>query len=153
MQCSRMTSVGPGASPGFLLWRTTLRWQRVMTATLKPLALTHVQFVLLASVWWLSTQAKDRTALPSQRAVADHAGTDIMMTSQVLRALETQGLVTRTADSADARVKRLDVTKKGAALAQRAVARVEAVDADFFIGVDDKRLLATLRKLSDWQQS
>lgn len=145
-------TVGPDASPGFLLWRTTLSWQRVMTSTLKPLALTHVQFVLLASVWWLAALAKQGGALPSQREVADHAGTDVMMTSQVLRALEGQGLVTRTADTADARVKRLDVTKKGAALAQQAVTRVEAADADFFSRVDNKRLLATLRRLSDWPQ-
>lgn len=143
-------SLGPDASPGFLLWRTTLSWQRVITATLKPLELTHVQFVLLASVWWLARQAKPGAGRPSQREVADHAGTDVTMTSQVLRALEEQGLVTRTADATDARVKRLDVTRKGAALARRAVTRVEAADADFFAGVDNKLLLATLRRLGDW---
>ena len=83
-------TIGPGASPGFLLWRTTLNWQRAMATTLKPLDLTHVQFVLLASVWWLAGQAKLGAGLPSQREVADHAGTDVMMTSQVLRTLERQ---------------------------------------------------------------
>lgn len=57
--------------------------------------LTHVQFVLLAAVWWLSDQAAVPSQLPSQRQVADHAATDVMMTSQVLRALEIRGLVTR----------------------------------------------------------
>ncbi|MEP7055077.1 MAG: MarR family winged helix-turn-helix transcriptional regulator [Actinomycetota bacterium] len=142
---------GPDASPGFLLWRTTLRWQREMTSTLKPLALTHVQFVLLASVWWLATEAGQGGQLPSQREVADHAGTDVMMTSQVLRTLEKQGLVTRVADSTDARIKRLAVTRKGAALAESAVAQVEAADAAFFSGVDNKRLLSTLRKLAGWR--
>jgi hypothetical protein len=37
-------------SPGLLLWRATLRWQRRIVAALKPLGLTHVQFVLLASL-------------------------------------------------------------------------------------------------------
>ncbi|MDQ1708752.1 MAG: hypothetical protein QOG49_137 [Frankiaceae bacterium] len=145
---SGATTVGPDASPGFLLWRTTLNWQRVMTSTLKPLGLTHVQFVLLASVWWLATQARDNGLLPSQREVADHAATDVMMTSQVLRALEAQGLVTRTPDSADARIKRLGVTRQGAALARRAVVRVEAADAEFFAAVDSKPLLAALRRLA-----
>lgn len=42
---------GPATSPGFLLWHVTLRWQRAITAALRPLDLTHVQFVLLASAW------------------------------------------------------------------------------------------------------
>ena len=45
---------GPGESPGFLLWHTTMRWQRSMAAALHPLGLTHMQFVLLASAWWMS---------------------------------------------------------------------------------------------------
>ncbi len=73
-------------SPGFLLWHATLRWQRAVAAALRPLGLTHVQFVLLAGGWWLSQG--DRW--PSQRELADHAGTDRMMTSQVVRTLERQ---------------------------------------------------------------
>jgi hypothetical protein len=38
----------PNDSPGFLLWHATLRWQRGVARALKPLELTHVQFVLLA---------------------------------------------------------------------------------------------------------
>ncbi|MEO6713071.1 MAG: MarR family winged helix-turn-helix transcriptional regulator [Mycobacteriales bacterium] len=119
-----------------------------MTATLRPLGLTHVQFVLLASVWWLAGQARRSGERPSQRQVADHAGTDVMMTSQVLRALEALDLVSRTADTSDARIKRLDVTPRGAALARRSVSRVEKADRDFFAAVDSETLLATLRSLA-----
>jgi hypothetical protein len=38
-------------SPGFLLWRTALRWQRLVTSALRPFNLTHVQFVLLSGTW------------------------------------------------------------------------------------------------------
>jgi hypothetical protein len=31
-------------NPGFLLWRTALRWQRLVTSALRPFNLTHVQF-------------------------------------------------------------------------------------------------------------
>jgi DNA-binding MarR family transcriptional regulator len=134
----------PEQSPGFLLWRTTLRWQRAITAALKPLGLTHVQFVLLASVWWLS-----RSQSPSQRELAEHASTDVMMTSQVLRVLEARGLLTRDPDPADARVRRITVTAPGAQLAQRAVQVVEAADRDFFAAAGDgKRLLAVLGDLA-----
>lgn len=94
--------------------------------------LTHVQFVLLASVWWLTDQAATPSARPSQRQVADHAAVDVMMTSQVLRGLENRGLVTRVLDSADARVKRLTVTDAGRRLAEQAVALVELADIEFF---------------------
>lgn len=142
--------LAPGDSPGFLLWRTTLRWQRGITAALRPLELTHVQFVLLAAVWWLSDQADTPGQLPNQRQVAAHAEADVMMTSQVLRVLELRSLLTRTADPADARVKRLTVTETGRRLAEKAVAVVEAADADFFTPVRDHALLLdVLRQLAD----
>ena len=46
-------ALNPEDSPGFLLWHVTLRWQRDIAAALAPLDLTHVQFVLLATTWWL----------------------------------------------------------------------------------------------------
>jgi DNA-binding MarR family transcriptional regulator len=138
--------VGPDESPGFLLWRITLRWQRVMMSTLRPLGLTHVQFVLLASVWWLNAVANER---PTQRRVAEHAGTDPMMTSQVLRALEVKRLVTRTPDPDDSRARRLGITPRGATLALRAISIVEAADAAFFAAAGDQRgLLRTLHRLA-----
>jgi MarR family transcriptional regulator, organic hydroperoxide resistance regulator len=114
-------------SPGFLLWHATLRWQREMAATLKPLDLTHVQFVLLAGTWWLGA-----SGLPSQRELAEHCGTDVMMTSQVVRTLAGKGLLTREPDPVDSRIKRLRVTEQGRALAERAVEAVEAADRAFF---------------------
>jgi DNA-binding MarR family transcriptional regulator len=112
-----------------LLWRTTLRWQRAIVAALRPLGLTHVQFVLLASTWWLTRVAGEK---PTQRRVAEHAATDPMMTSQVLRTLEGMGLITRSPSPEDGRARRLSVTKRGMALAQRAIAVVEGVDDEFF---------------------
>lgn len=114
----------PDESPGFLLWHVTLRWQRDIAAALKPLGLTHVQFVLLASTWWLNTHDQQ----PTQVALASHAGTDVKMTSQVIRTLERKGLITREVDAADTRARRLVVTKAGATLAPRAIEAVEAVD-------------------------
>lgn len=136
----------PGDSPGLLMWRATLRWQRSITAELRPLGLTHVQFVLLASTWWLTEVAGET---PSQRRVAEHAGTDPMMTSQVLRTLESKGLVERAADPLDSRARHVAVTGPGADLAGRAVGAVEAADAAFFGAVkDQRRLLAILRELA-----
>jgi DNA-binding MarR family transcriptional regulator len=138
----------PGASAGFLLWHTTLRWQREVTAALAPLDLTHVQFVLLACAWWLNER---NGAPPNQVAVASFAGTDVKMTSEVLRSLERKGLIEREPDPADARAKLVGVTRTGTRLAPRAIAAVEQVDAAFFAdeGERAKRLLGRLARWSD----
>jgi hypothetical protein len=73
-----VNALPPGQSPGFLLWRVTLRWQREVAAVLAPMALTHVQFVLLACTWWLNDQGEH----PNQMRVAEQAGTDPKMTSE-----------------------------------------------------------------------
>ena len=135
----------PEESPGFLLWHVTLRWQRAVTAALAPLGLTHVQFVLLASTWWLNSRGED----PNQLGMARQAGTDVKMTSEVLRKLEAKRLIVRTVDAADTRARKIRVTERGGELAVRAVAAVEAVDAAFFRAVPDTgALLAMLRPLA-----
>ncbi|MFI6444271.1 MarR family winged helix-turn-helix transcriptional regulator [Kitasatospora sp. NPDC050543] len=134
----------PGESPGFLLWHATLRWQRDIATALAPLDLTHVQFVLLACTWWLNTQGEH----PNQQALARQAGTDVKMTSQVLRALERKGLMGRETDPADTRAKRLRVTDAGAQLAPRAIAAVESADASFFRPVPLDEALSLLARLA-----
>jgi DNA-binding MarR family transcriptional regulator len=142
----REGSLGPGESPGFLLWRVTLRWQRAMVAALRPLGLTHVQFVLLASAWWLTQVAGEK---PTQRRLAEHAATDPMMTSQVLRILEGRGLVTREVDPDDSRALRLGVTEPGARLALEAIRVVEATDAEFFAAAGERKpVVRLLRRLA-----
>jgi DNA-binding MarR family transcriptional regulator len=142
---SRASSLHPNDSPGFLLWHATLRWQRGIAQALAPLDLTHVQFVLLACTWWLNEQG----AHPNQVGVATQAGTDIKMTSQVLRCLERKGLLEREIDSADARARRVRVTEQGARLAPRAIAIVEEVDARFFADVPQRETLGFLGRLAN----
>ena len=116
-----------GDSPGLLLWRVTNRWQSAIRSALQPFDLTHVQFVLLASLTWLS-----REGPVTQKRLADHAVTDPMMTSQVLRALESRGLVIRDVDPTDRRARAVRVTAPGATLANAAIVAVEACDQEFF---------------------
>lgn len=134
----------PGESPGFLLWHATLRWQRGIAAALGPLGLTHVQFVLLACAWWLNEQGEQ----PNQQALARQAGTDVKMTSQVVRTLEQKGLLAREVDPSDTRAKRLRVTAAGAELAPRAIAAVEGVDEEFFRPVPRGDAVTLLSRLA-----
>jgi DNA-binding MarR family transcriptional regulator len=132
-------------SPGLMLWRATNRWQAAQRAALKPFDLTHVQFVLLASLAYLDTDGP-----VTQKQLADHAATDVMMTSQVLRALENAGLVRRAPHPSDRRARALAVTAEGRALADRAVVAVEAADQDFFsvAGPELPGFTAVLRRLT-----
>lgn len=131
-------------SVGLQLWRVTNAWQAAMRRTLRPLGLSHVQFVLLASLTWL-----DGDGPVTQKALADHARTDPMMTSQVLRALERQKLVERRVHPTDGRAKVLAVTDAGRDLANRAVVAVESCDREFFSalgagGAEFARMLGVL---------
>jgi DNA-binding MarR family transcriptional regulator len=136
---------GPEESPGFLLWQVTNRWQAAQRAALKPFGLTHVQFVLLASLSWL-----DVGGPVTQRRLADHAAADVMMTSQVLRVLEERGLIRRAPHPDDRRARALAVTQDGQALADRAVVAVEACDRAFFgaLGPDAAGLTVLLGRLA-----
>ncbi len=134
-------------SPGLLLWQVTNRWQAAQRAALAPLGLTHVQFVLLASAVWLAGS----DGVVTQRALADQAATDPMMTSQVLRTLESKDLVRREAHPSDGRAKAISPTPAGVELANRAIEVVERCDAAFFGVLDDRgrHLAALLVKVRD----
>ena len=131
-------------SIGLQLWRVTNRWQAAIRAALRPFELTHVQFVLLASLTWLDAEGP-----VTQRHLAVHAGTDPMMTSQVLRVLESRQLVRRDPHPTDLRARALVVTTAGRDLANRSVVAVEACDRDFFAALGDRAatFLVSLRDL------
>ena len=108
---------------------------------LAPHGLTHVQFVLLASLWWLEGH-DDHPA--TQARLAQQAGTDPMMTSQVTRKLEARGLLKRAVDPADSRARQLRLTATGRALVGRALSDVEAADDDYFASLGNLEALRAL---------
>ena len=132
-------------STGLLLWRATLRWQRAIRAALAPYELTQVQFVILTSAWWLD---RDGTP-PTQTEIAEHAGTDPMMTSQVLRRLQARGLALRLEDRRDRRARRVRLTPAALDLLTRALPAVEQVDERCFGALEDRSgFAAVLRALA-----
>lgn len=118
----------PENSPGFLLWQVTNRWQRYLRQALDPLGLTHVQFVLLAGLGFLS--AKEGTV--TQSRLAAFCRTDPMMTSQVVRTLENAGFLTRQTHPKDSRAKALTLTAEGVELLNKAMPTVQSADHAFF---------------------
>jgi len=119
---------GPEYSPGFLLWQVSTKWRRQIEMALTKIGLTHPQFVLLASLGWLNRKSSDI----SQVELARHCKTDITMTSQVLRTLETKGYIRRNLKDGNQRTKFLTVTKKGVEMIEKAIPLVEMIDQQFF---------------------
>ena len=134
-----------GESTGFLLWQVTTLWQRRIAAALRPFELTQVQFVLLVGLLWLSLEEP----LITQVMLAKHTKMDAMMTSQVLRALETRGFIERKPHPQDSRAKVLRLTRAGRDLASKALPAVDGTDFEFFTTLGDKcaRFNAALKNL------
>lgn len=139
---------GPEQSPGFLLWQVSTKWRRAIETALATLNLTHPQFVLLTSLGWLTLHHVDIT----QVELARHCGTDVNMTSQILRSLEQKGYIERHRRKNDERSKIPKLTEKGAKLVEQAIPLVEKVDDIFFGKLDREtttKYLAILQKLED----
>jgi DNA-binding MarR family transcriptional regulator len=147
---SRVEQHSAGRSAGFLLWHASLRWQRRIADVLSPMGITHVQFALVSTVWWLG---KDGFP-PRQREVAEHAGIDPAMTSQVMAVLIERGWVVRGIDPMDARASRLYVTDSGREVAERAVIALDKAERAFFGPAGDRELtLEMLRALAGRDES
>jgi MarR family transcriptional regulator, organic hydroperoxide resistance regulator len=109
-----------GPTPGFLVWRLSMKWRVAVDRAVAPLGLTHAQYSVLASLFGM-VGAGER---PSQRRLADHTGLEPIYISKLVRALEAAGLVERTVDPVDTRAIRLTLTDTGSAVAERAIAVV-----------------------------
>ncbi|MDI2128672.1 MarR family winged helix-turn-helix transcriptional regulator [Yinghuangia seranimata] len=112
-----MSSAAAGPTPGFLVWRLSMKWRVAVDRALAPLGLTHAQYSLLASLYGI-----ERAGLrPSQRELADHTGLEALYVSKLARALEADGFIERTRDTVDTRAVRLSLTEHGRASTDRAI--------------------------------
>lgn len=118
----------PEESSGFLLWQVTNLWQREIKKALEDYGLTHSQYVLLASIHWLTIHKQEVT----QIVLSVHTKIDPMTTSTVLRTLQQKGLIQRQEHLTDTRAKTVVLTEEGKKIIKKAVVTVEQFDAGFF---------------------
>jgi len=133
-------------TPGFLVWRLSMKWRVAVDRAVAPLGLTHAQYSVLSSLYGM-VGAGER---PSQRRLADHTGLEPIYISKLVRALEAAGLVERTADPADTRVMRLALTDAGTDVAERAIALVRELQDELTAplgGVQGGRTRNLMREL------
>ena len=99
----------PANDSGYLLWQISNLWQRVINEILSNHNITHVQYLLLATIVWM----KKNKMVITQNSLAMQAQSHKMMTSKVLRSLEKNGYVTRITNKDDSRYKHIELTDKG----------------------------------------
>ena len=127
----------PEESSGFLLWQVTNLWQREIKKALESYDLTHSQFVLMASIHWLTLHKQDVT----QILLSSHTKIDPMTTSTVLRTLQAKGLLQRQEHLTDTRAKTVGLTDNGKKIIKQAIKTVEIFDKTFFETLADKTKL------------
>lgn len=132
---------------GFLLWKAGNAWQRHVREHLKSTGITHVQFLLLDAMLQLENSGKK----PSQILLSRTAGTDVMMTSKVIRTMEKQKLLARKSDHNDGRAMILQITTLGKSKAQKARTAIRKSEAAFFAKLVSKphKFIANLEALAD----
>jgi DNA-binding MarR family transcriptional regulator len=121
-------------STGFLLWQVTNLWQREIKKALEQYGLTHSQFVLLASIHWLTLNEQNVT----QILLSNHTKIDPMTTSTVLRTLQAKGFVKRKEHETDTRAKTVGLTETGLKIIKQAIITVEQFDKLFFGSLDQQ---------------
>lgn len=112
-----MSKGSEGATPGFLVWRLSMKWRVAVDRAVAPLGLTHAQYALVASLHGMQRSGER----PSQRRLADHTGLEPLYVSKLARALEAAGLLERTRDPRDPRAVQLALTEQGSEVTRRAI--------------------------------
>lgn len=115
-------------SVGLVFLRVYNRWHGELQRRLKAVGVTHPQFVILATLGYLTQFSEEIT----QVMLAGMAGMDVMSVSQILILLEKRGDVRRRAHSRDTRANVIRLTPQGAEKMGRALPVVEEVDRLFF---------------------
>jgi DNA-binding MarR family transcriptional regulator len=135
-----------GPTPGFLVWRLSMKWRVAVDRAVAPLGLTHAQYSLLSSLLGM----QEGGVQPSQRMLADHTGLEPLYVSKLARALEAAGLIARIPDPADSRAVRLSLTASGRDVTGQAIGVVRQLVGQLLEplgGVGARRTSAFVRDL------
>ena len=123
------------------------KWHSMIKKELKKMNLTHPQFVVLASLAYLSQNSNEVT----QVMISKLSGIDVMTVSQILNLLEKNDFVKRKEHSRDTRAKAVILNKKGEEILQKAVPLIEQIDEIFFkkLDTDEEQFKHFLARLNE----
>jgi len=135
----------PDRAIGFVLWKVFHQYQREIDRALLPLDLTHLQFTTLTLTAWLAQDGKSVTLT----ALVHHSQIHKVQLSQMLKALEQKGMVSRSTNETDVRSKDITVTRAGLQSMRRALPVVIDVQRRLFgeAGMPGGNLLKTFHSV------
>jgi DNA-binding MarR family transcriptional regulator len=124
---------------GFLLWQVSTLWSSSTSDVLKPLGLTHPQFVLLATIDWLKGKGS------TQEQIGKRAILDPKITAHLLRSLEVKKLIELSNGGSE-----YLLTTAGAELLAKTLPIIASADTAFFASIDPKnsKIVAMLQILA-----
>jgi len=115
---------------GFLMLQVSNLWGNSHEKALKKHhGLSHMQYAVLASIYWLVLNSSKQV---TQTILSQHTKINPMTISQMFKVLEAKGLIFRTAHSTDVRAKSVNLTQAGKELMHSAFQTIWDVDAKFF---------------------
>lgn len=131
---------------GLLFMRTYNKWHSEIKKQLKPIGITHPQFVILTALGYSLQYEAEVT----QIMLARMAGMDVMSVSQIVNLLEKHELILRKEHSKDTRAKSVAMTEKGQHILSRALPVVENIDIKFFgsLGKNESTFIGILHELN-----
>lgn len=121
------------------------KWHKRIKDALQKINLTHPQFIVLASLAYLS----QNEAEVNQVAISKQSGIDVMTVSTILKNLEKNDLIKRGVSAKDTRAKAIKLTSHGEKKVNLANPIVEQLDKEFFavLGNDQNELNQILLRL------
>jgi DNA-binding MarR family transcriptional regulator len=125
---------------GFLSWDVARLWTTLLDRALKPLGMTRSLYSVIAFL--------SRRDGVTQSALASAMELTKAAVGELLTRLELEGLVERRADEADARVRRVYLTRKGVRMALKMRNLANPVAAKMLRHVDEAELDALIQTLS-----
>lgn len=131
----------PEDSPGFLLWQTSISWQRQIKEALEPFEISHSSFVIMALLLWLDSNK----IKPKQVLLANYSKLDKMTISKTLKKLSKDGLIEKSECIKDTRANKISLTQGGKHLMFRLVPIVENIDKSFYKKLDEKDMNDLIR--------
>lgn len=113
----------------FLLLRATQAWRAEAAMALQPWALTVPQFLVIVDLYRVT---RKNLPAPQQVELGNQLAMDANTTSQIVRALEERGLLSRAKHPVDRRARILELTADGLELAKESSAVVRRTNDRFF---------------------
>lgn len=122
---------------GATLWHIGKQWRYAMERALKPLNITYPQFVLLATLDYVTKDAKKVTQMDVSRL----ADLDAKGSSQVFITLEEKKLIKRK-HTGDGKCIHPSITSLGKKILEQGITIIEKADVDFFAQFTTKQINA-----------